>query len=320
MKQTLETKPTPQAWDAESLFAKALRYAECMVDNDAEDWQKGLWSSLALEFLARAALANVSPALLAEISPTNSGNLFHALGLEPAGAAIKPSSIAVSEVVKRLTSLFSDDFTEELKSFCVRHTGQRNAELHSGETPFDGVDAMAWQPEFYRASAALLGTMGLSLKDFVGDEEAEVAEKLIEAAADEKAKAVLGEVAAHKKVWESKSEEERAKLAKAAEVWATRQEGHRVDCPSCGSKALVKGEPVSAPQIKLEDDTIIEGQEHLPNQFECTACGLKVLGLSRLRAIDLGARYKSTEQYDAADYYAPEDRWADFADDNNEPF
>lgn len=320
MKQTLKPKATPQAWDAEALWTKALRYAECMVENDAVDWQKGLWSSLALEFLARAALANVSPALLAEVSQKNSDNLFHALGFEPAGSAIKPISVGVAEVLKRLAGLFSDKFTKELEGFCVRHTGKRNAELHSGETPFDGVDPASWQSEFYRASSALLETMGLSLTDLVGGDEAEVAKKLIAAAADEKAKAVLGEVAAHKKVWEAMPLEEQAKLKAAAEVWATRQVGHRVDCPSCGSKSLLKGEPASAPQIKLEDDTIVESQEYLPNQFECTACGLKVLGLSRLRAIDRGGRYKHTQHYDAAEYYAPKDKWADFDDDNNEPF
>ena len=247
MKQILKAKPTPQAWDAESLLAKALRYAECLVDSDVDDWQKGLWSSLALEFLARSALANVSPAFLVEVSQKNSDHLFHALGYETAGSAIKPVSIGVAEVLRRLASLFSDKFTKELEGFCVRHTGNRNAELHSGETPFDGVDPSSWQPEFYRSASTLLGTMGMSLSDLVGAEEAEVAKKLIAAAADEKAKAVLGDVLAHQKVWGAKSKEEQEKLKMAAEVWATPQEGHRIKCPACFSTALVKGEPVSAP-------------------------------------------------------------------------
>jgi DNA-directed RNA polymerase subunit RPC12/RpoP len=320
LKQTLKAKPTPQAWDAEALWTKALRYAGCMIDNNVENWQKGLWSSLTVEFLARAALANVSPALLSESSQKNSDHLFHALGFEPAGSAIKPLSIGVTDVLRRLASLFPNTFTKELEGFCVRHTGDRNAELHSGETPFDGVDPALWQPEFYRAASALLETMGLSLGDLVGEEETNVAKKLMEAAADEKAKAVLGEVAAHKKVWEAKFEVERTKLKASAEVWASRQEGHRVNCPSCCSTALVKGEPASAPQIKLEDDTIFESQEHLPSQFECVACGLKVLGLSRLRAIKLDSRYKHTLSYDAAEYYSPDDQWAHLAEDNNDPF
>jgi hypothetical protein len=320
LKQTLKAKPTPQAWDAEALWTKALRYAECMVDNESDDWQKGLWSSLALEFLARAALANVSPALLAEVSQKTSDHLFHALGFEPAGSSIKPMSIGAAEVLRRLASLFSDTFTREMEGFCIRHTGNRNAELHSGETPFDGVDPASWQPEFYRAASVLLKTMELSLTHLVSEEEAEVAQKLIEAAADEKAKAVVGEVAAHKKVWDAKSEDEQAKLSALAEGRATRQVGHRVSCPSCRSTALLQGEPASAPKIKLEDDMIVESQEYLPSKFECTACGLKVLGLSRLSAINLHGRYKHTQCYDAAEYYSPEDTWAGFDEDNNDPF
>jgi hypothetical protein len=320
MKQLLKANPTPPAWDPEALWTKALRYAECMMGDDIADWQRGLWSSLALEFLARAALANVSPALLADVSQKNSENLLHALGFEPAGSSLKPRSIEITEVLRRLTSLFSDTVTKELEVFCASHIGKRNSELHSGETPFDGVDPASWQPEFYKVVWVFLKTMGLSLTDFVSKEEAEVAEKMIEAAADERARAVLSEVAAHKRVWEGKSQEEQEELKAAADVWATRHQGHRVTCPACGSRALVQGEHVSAPQTKLEGDKIVESQEYLPSHFECTACGLKVIGLSRLIVIDLAQRFKHTEYYDASDYYFPDDKWAYFDEDNNEPF
>ena len=101
-------------------------------------------------------------------------------------------------------------------------------------------------------------------------------------------------------------------------MWATRQNGHRVDCPSCGSAALVLGEPVSAPTQKLDDDEIIETQEYLPTHFECVACGLKIAGLSRLAVVGLSDRYKKTQTYDAAEYYAPADDWSNYEDDNNE--
>jgi hypothetical protein len=79
---------------------------------------------------------------------------------------------------------------------------------------------------------------------------------------------VKGDVEAHKKVWNAKPEDERTTLQTQAAVWATRQNGHRVDCPSCASTALVIGEPVSAPTQKLDDDEIIETQEYLPTNFE----------------------------------------------------
>ena len=210
------------------------------------------------------------------------------------------------------------NFTTEHESFCIQHTGKRNAELHSGEAAFDGVSGSSWHARFYSASSALLATMGMQLSEFVGEEEADVAKKLMAAAADESAKAVKGDVSAHQKAWLAKDEKERASLAATAKVWAMRQVGHRVSCPACDSTALIVGEPISAPIQKLEGSEITETQEYLPNLFECVACGLKILGLSRLTAVLLADRYKKTQVYDAAEYYAPQDEFHGFDEDNNE--
>jgi hypothetical protein len=200
------------------------------------------------------------------------------------------------------------------------HTGRRNTELHSGELAFEGIKGSVWQPRFYQICEILLASMGMSLRDFVGEDEANVAKQLIAAAADDRAKAVKGDVEAHKKVWLAKDEKERITLSAQAAVWATRQAGHRVHCPVCASQALVVGEPVSAPIQRLNDGEITETQEYLPNQFECIACRLKVAGLSRLNVVGLGDRYKKTQVYDAAEYYAPKDDYAGHDDDNNEYF
>lgn len=319
MKQTITPSETTETWNADALFAKAQRYVEHMAKEDSKSWEHALWSSLALEFLARAALSNVSPALLADCGERNWSSLFHALGFTPREAKFSPRSIAMTDVIKRLSDIIPD-FDKEVESFCVIHNGRRNGELHSGETPFDGVPGSNWHPSFYKASKVLLSSMGMVLDDFVGADEAATAEKLISAAADEKAKAVRGDVEAHKKVWLAKDDDERKKLAEASATWATRQAGHRVKCPACESQALVIGEAISVPTQKLENDTIIETQDYLPSQFECIACGLKILGLSRLNAVGLGDRYTKTQKYDAAEYYAPEDELYGFEDDNNERF
>lgn len=317
MKKTVEPGKTPPTCDPDALYLKAERYVQHMSSLDSDDWEYALWSSLALELLARAALANVSPALLAEADKSWS-SLYHALGFTPVEEKFSPKSIAISEVFKRLSAILPD-FAKEHESFGIQHTGRRNSELHSGEPTFDGIKGSTWQPRFYQTCDILLASMGMTLKDFVGEDEADVAQKLIAAAADDSAKAVNGEVEAHKKVWLAKPEQERATLGAQAAVWATRQSGHRVECPSCGSRALLTGEPVSGPSQRLSDGEITETQEYLPNQFECIACGLKIAGLSRLAVVGLSDRYKKTQIYDAAEYYAPEDQWAGYEEDNNEP-
>jgi hypothetical protein len=76
---------------------------------------------------------------------------------------------------------------------------------------------------------------------------------------------------------------------------------------------------VSAPSQKLSGDLIVETHEHFPNRFECIACGLKINGLSRLAVAGLADRFKKTTTYDPAEFYAPDDRYAGYEDDNNEP-
>jgi hypothetical protein len=317
LKQTINPGVLTAAWSPEALYDKAARYMQQAQGLDSDDWDYALWSSLALELLARAALANVHPALLAD--PDRSGtHLVSALGFEPIVKRFSPRSIAVTEVFTRLVAMLPE-FSTEHEGFGILHTGRRNAELHSGEMGFDGVKGASWQPRFYQTCTVLLASMGLTLEEFVGADEAKVAEAIMAAAADESAKAVKVDVEAHAKVWQAKVEGERATLAAQAEVWATRQSGHRVQCPACNSISLVTGGPVSAPVRKLEDDEIVERQEYLPGHFECIACGLKIAGLSRLAVVGLAGRYTNTQVYDAAEYYGQqEDEWAGYEEDNNE--
>jgi hypothetical protein len=299
------------------MLAKAQRYAEEMQRHAHDDWRFAFWSSLALELIARSALAKVSPVLLAD--QTNWHNLYHALGHTPHTSKFSPKSITIAEVLSRLGKIIPE-FNKELEDSCIVHTGNRNAELHSGATPFDGMKNSSWLPSFYQSCDVLLTFLGSTLEQLFGKPEAKAAKKLIAAARDEAAKAVDGLIKAHQRVWSEKSTKERERRTAQSAVWAARQDGHVVDCPACQAKALLDGEPISAPKKTIKDDLITETQQFLPRSFECIACGLKIAGLSRLTACGLGDPYKRTTTYDAASYYAPDADDQDYAPDNNEPF
>ena len=211
-----------------------------MNNRDNEDWANALWSSLALEFLARAALARISPVLLADTSEKSWSNIYFALGHTPKDTKFNTKSIAMSEVIRRLGEILPT-FYKDAQSFCQIHVGRRNSELHSGETPFDGFSTSKWHAGFYRACQLLLESMGETLQSFVGDDEAKAATAVIAAEADDSAKAVRAEVEAFGKVWSAKDKEERSALENSATVWATRHVGHRVTCPACGSPSIVWG-------------------------------------------------------------------------------
>jgi len=172
LKQTITAGGTPDTWNPDALFVKAQRYIENMLGVGSDQWEYALWSSLSLEFLARAALANVSPALLADNKDSWS-SLYHALGFKPTEPKFTPKSIPISDVFRRLTAILPE-FSKEHADFGILHTGRRNSELHSGEAAFEGVKASKWQPDFYQVSEALLRSMGMSLSDFIGEAEAQV--------------------------------------------------------------------------------------------------------------------------------------------------
>jgi hypothetical protein len=305
---------TAHPWSADALLAKAQRYAQEMSANSGDDWQFGLMSTFVLEFLARAALAKVNPVLLAD--SRSSSNLYFAIGRAPTAPKFIPRSIDVAVVLERLHEVLPE-FTPEQEGFAAQHINRRNEELHTGGTPFDGIKT-SWLAAFYQICEILLRSMGEQLTFLFGRDEAKTAATLIAASKDESAKAVKKAIGAHRTVWESKDPAEREKAARQASTWAMRQTGHRVSCPACGNDALVVGAPVSEPVRKLDGDFIVETQQYLPAKFECVACQLKIAGLSQLSACGLGDPYKSTSTYDAADYFAPEDQFAGFDDDNNE--
>jgi hypothetical protein len=187
----------PATWDSGALLTKAQRYVEEMQQHSHDDWRFAFWSSLALELIARSALANISPTLLADHSSWS--NLYYALGHSPKAQKFAPKSIAITEVLSRLGEVLSD-FDEELRNFCITHTGSRNGELHSGDTPFDGLKSSSWLPSFYRSCDVLLISLSSTLEEMFGDDAAQAARKQMIAAKDLAAKAVMGTIKAHNTV------------------------------------------------------------------------------------------------------------------------
>lgn len=315
----MNTNRTAHEWSKETLFIKAQRYAETMLEKEHTDWEFGFWSALTLEILVRASLANISPALVADGKDWN--NILYAIGTDPNQPKFNPKSADISELLKRSENVFPD-FTREMLNFSVSHINKRNSELHSGAVPFEGIGSSSWLPTFYSVCKVLVTEIGESLETLLGTKIAQEAEAHIVVLGDESAKSVKGTINAHKTIWNEKTTEEKQKLSKRAETLSTRHHGHRVNCPSCASVALVHGSSSGTPTTNVDKDGIIEKQTMLPANFECIACGLKIAGYSKLVACGLGDTYVSTSQYDAIEYFEidiEEEIRGMMYEDNNEP-
>jgi len=285
-------------WSPDAIFAKAVLYAERMESHSANDELFGFWSALVLEFLARAALATISPVLLA--SETNWRNAAYAVGLSTTKKGFSPFSASSKDVLLRLSETLPS-FTAEHVSFCTTHLDRRNSELHTGELVFSSLGTSQWLPHFYKVSKVLLLSMCKDLSSLFSDTAA--VEGMISALDDAAAKAVLQDVSAHKLVWLTRLEEERTKAAAQASVLADRQIGHRVKCPSCESTALLQGNPVGPVTTEVDDYEVIQKQKVVPGLFACSACGLRIIGYSKLMACGLADSYTATTTSSAADFF-----------------
>jgi hypothetical protein len=276
------------------------------------------WSSLALEFLARATLAHISPILLAETSDPDGRNMLHALGLVPKIKNFVPKSLQTSDVLTRCEQIVPN-FTKDLELFCRGLTNKRNEELHSGGLPFTQLQNYTWLPRFYEASSVFLEFQGKKLSDFIGSEEANAAEVMLKAVADEAAKNVQKLINAHAEVWKNKDQKEKDVLIAAAEKAARPWRGHVVDCPACSSKALLHGEEIRQQPPVLENEELVVRSFMLPTELICEGCGLTIKGHNQLYAAGFGSQFTNTVKYDPVEFYAEEfERDDDGPEFNNE--
>ncbi|WP_233858339.1 hypothetical protein [Paraburkholderia sp. HD33-4] len=122
---------------------KARLYPERTNRSEVTSADYALESTICLEMLARAALASVSPVLLAEDRDWR--NLSYAFGHTPTSKKFVPGSIGVKEARSRLSEP-EPNATQEITNFCTDQFNKRNAELHSGVLAFHGSGSSAWQP------------------------------------------------------------------------------------------------------------------------------------------------------------------------------
>ena len=293
-----EIKVTGHEWSEETLFCKAVLYFEQMESYTANDWQYGFWSALSLEFLARAALAHISPVFLANLG--NWRNLAHALGKNPTARNFSPTSSSVRDVFNRLHEL-TPNFSKETFNFCIKHMERRNSEIHSGHLAFESLGTSEWLPKFYLACKVLTESMERDIADLIPDPAEAV--DMISSLKEEAAEAVREDIKAHKKIWSNKTKEKKAEAFSQATAWARRDSGHRTNCPSCNSPALLKGSPSGTVSTRVNGDYIVQRQTQLPSSFECIACGLRISGLSRLSACGLGNAFSEESISTPADFF-----------------
>ncbi|QRN96004.1 hypothetical protein JRI60_44425 [Archangium violaceum] len=293
-------------WTYDLLWAKAASYMEKALAEPKDGAMFPFWASLAMEFLARAALASKHPVLLAD--PANEKNILYTFGVS--SPDFHPKSIGVALVFERCRALMPD-FLKEHASSCLSLANSRNEELHSGGKPFEKYETKNWLGSYYAACVPLLKFQGKSLQDFLGAAEAKAAEEMLKAKNEATEKKVKKLISSHANIFENKPEPEKAQLRKTAEIQAEQKRydgGHLTQCPACQSNATVTGEVVNTTGPNLEQGYLVFRSSVLPTGFHCAACGLTLDGHAALHAAGLGGQFTRTSKWDPLDYYVVTER------------
>ncbi|GIO64070.1 MULTISPECIES: hypothetical protein [Paenibacillus] len=287
-------------WNHEDLWKKTQLYYSRAFENERESEAFPFWASLGLELLGRSTLAFIHPSLLAD--PQSGDNILYACGFSTTKA---PKSVPVKTVFNRC-SVIVPEFTEDEFKHVTMMMEKRNEELHSGELSFFNFPLNSWFPEFIRITNMLVTFQGKSLDELLGEEEADTASQVIQAINDKKQKEVFNIIKKAKEQFELLSLGEQEKNIEVGIKWAERHVYSSVkltDCPSCGSRAVIKGDVVRYLQPKASDEYIIEKSIILPTSLQCQSCKLHIDGHSLLHAAGFGDQFTIEEEHEPKDYY-----------------
>jgi hypothetical protein len=288
------------AFDADALYAKSQLYVKrgfrAKATGDVDEYQ--LWASLALELLGKSTLASKHPALIA--NPTHQPSIFSACGIDLLPNVMTISAKTVFERIGHLEKAFDT----RRQHFCDQMSLRRNSELHSGESPFSGMNSEVWEPEFWGVMVHFLAIQDRTLDDYLGREFAQGPADMVQGAKD----ALIAEVANR---IDRARDDFLAKYRDPAKRQAViddprenfwwhyaRQFSTNVDayesrtCPACGAHAKVGGIKWNEEVVGHADydeegyyesvDIMFIGEE-----FYCTVCDLKLIGVDEILAAGL---------------------------------
>jgi predicted RNA-binding Zn-ribbon protein involved in translation (DUF1610 family) len=289
-------------WDTNSLWLKAKAYIDKAQVLDRGDPDFGLWSSLALELLARAALSRVHPALNSDARDEK--NLLYAFGYD---VVENPRSLPVHSVYGRLTTVVPG-FTASQRALCDYLGLRRNVELHTGELGFAGVATGSWLPQYYEVCKLLAEFCGHTLEDLLGAEEAAVADQMITAFAATQKKAILDKVAKHKNDFQQRplEEQQQLKLEASARMLVLGAGQTQRICPACGSASLLRGRLIKTHEPVYADGALIVDEQYLADDFLCPACGLHLRTVAEIAHAGLDLHFTQQSTTDLHEEFQPE--------------
>jgi hypothetical protein len=301
----MTTKHNSPALSHESLFGKSKVYiARALAAKNSKSLgEYQLWASLALELLGKSALAEIHPCLVAD--PNSAVSLFAAAGMN-IGTDLK--TITAKTLFERLSHV-SKRFDKKTQEHCENMSLKRNAELHSGELPFEAAIPSSWEGRYWHTIEIILEIKDHTIESWLGADQSKAPKELMAEythAVVEAAKVRIETAGEAFEKLPKKDREEAHARASKLRSWDVYRSFRLVAdsfweaaCPACASKAFLAGMKYSEEISEEPDDEYPE--EEIVNEFlvaeefQCPSCGLHLDSRDEIEAAGLEVEHTQTE-------------------------
>jgi hypothetical protein len=302
-------------YDHQALWTKAKVFINRAMDSDPTRSfdEQALWASAALELLGKAALARVSPLLIAE--PTEDGvNILIASGLIEGTA--KFTSVSAATVFKRCQRAFRPFNAEEALKFAAA----RNEYLHGSGIGFMILPPKVWWPRYWALAAILIEAQDRDIDDFVGpDREGIVQDHLEQNAKNIEHRTESLITRAKQRLTQYRAGTLPAKIQKE---WQSNPDltsylsySTTETCPACGGEGILEGEDDSNREYEsgFGGSDYDDGYEWVritvpAEYFSCPTCHLILNGFQLIEQAGLPQTFESIDD-------SPELREPDYGND-----
>lgn len=304
--------PLHPAISHDALFGKSKAFIKrAIASKDALDFdQYQLWASLALELIAKSALAKIHPSLVAD--PNHVESLFAASGLS---ISTDIKTIGAKTAYSRISTI-SQKFDLRALEFSEKISLRRNSDLHSGETPFKLMKLESWEGDFWYTAQIILDISAMSLDEWLGADEARAPTAIVEHTINARREAAKIRIIQSKVRFDRHSKKEKEALLLQAKA-RTIYDFYRVygssagafwaaECPACSAKSFVAGQQVHEEIIDTipgywDNDGSYPDEEEVEREFSseefiCLACDLHLFGQDEIDVAGLPITHTETER------------------------
>ena len=273
-----------EAVDSDMLYRKSSDYIKRALEakKAGDISMHWLLSSVALELLGKAVLATRDPFDIAV------SRYYEAILVEAGGETTTGVKTIGARIVYEKLEEIVPDFNKEVMNFCIDIAALRNAELHSGESPFENMRDDDWKERYWGACDIILKHVSLSKEHWLEAEEMFPVPIFFGSVNAIATTAVALKVDEAKMNYRSKKRADQEQLSygdssclqsisrmlrkKYDELWYC-------ICPACESKALVAGNHASdlaaeESSYSAQDLDNLSKTSFFAEEFICPACGL----------------------------------------------